>query len=42
MPSGKDWRDLGYVEGRNLVRDAEGKLKRLPLWQPNWLPSRLM
>ena len=45
MPSGKDCGNLGYVEGRNLVieyRDAEGKLERLPLWQPNWLPSRLM
>ena len=38
-------RDLGYVEGRNLVieyRNAEGKLERLPLSQPSWLRSRLM
>src|SRR5207247_11051700 len=30
---GQGLRDLGYVEGRNLVieyRDAEGKLERLP------------
>ena len=38
-------RDLGYVEGRNLViesRSAEGKFERLPALRPNWLRSRLM
>lgn len=38
-------RDLGYVEGRNLVIDyryAEGKFERLPFLRPNWLRSRLM
>jgi putative ABC transport system substrate-binding protein len=32
-------RDLGYVEGRNLViesRDAEGKTERFPRWPPSW------
>ena len=38
-------RDLGYVEGRNVVieyRDAEGKPSGSPLSRPNWLRSRLM
>ena len=38
-------RDLGYVEGRNLVieyRDAEGRSSGSPLSRPNWLRSRLM
>src|SRR5262247_2042959 len=38
-------RDLGYVEGRNLVieyRDAEGSSTGSPLLRPNWLRSRLM
>jgi putative ABC transport system substrate-binding protein len=38
-------RDLGYVEGRNVVieyQEAGGKLERLPASRPNWLRSRLM
>ena len=38
-------RDLGYVEGRNLVieyRAAKEKFERFPLLWPNWLRSRLM
>ena len=38
-------RDLGYVEGRNVVieyRDAEGSSSGSPLLRPNWLRSRLM
>ena len=38
-------RDLGYVEGRNVVieyRDAAGKLERPRRSRPNWLRSRLM
>ena len=36
-------RDLGYVEGRNLVieyRDAEGTVSGSLLSRPNWLRSR--
>jgi putative ABC transport system substrate-binding protein len=36
-------RDLGYVEGRNLVieyRDAEGKLERLPALAADFLVGR--
>ena len=38
-------RDLGYVEGRNVVieyRDAEGSPSGSPLLRPNWSRSRLM
>jgi putative tryptophan/tyrosine transport system substrate-binding protein len=38
-------RDLGYVEGRNVVieyRDAGGSPSGFPLLRPNWLRSRSM
>ena len=38
-------RELGYVEGRNVVieyRDAEGSPSGSPLLRPNWSRSRLM
>ena len=36
-------RDLGYVEGQNLViewRWGEGREERLPTWRPSWSGSR--
>jgi len=40
----KGLRDLGYVEGRNLVieyRSADGRAERFPASRPNWFVSRL-